>query len=128
MSWSKRTSRKPHTPACRERFAKLLEGQAKFENSRQRLKEFTAKQLQRQQGLKRIRDGERVEGPETKRKVDNGGGIGAWPEEEDHERVDHSREDPRGSGIREQGEDVAGGDEAPSAEEAPDQDRSVNKS
>ena len=30
MSWSKGTFRKPHTQACRERFAKLLEDQSKF--------------------------------------------------------------------------------------------------
>ena len=129
MSWKVGGSRKQHTDACRERFAKLLEGQAKFENSRQRLKEFTAKQLQRKQGQKRIRDGGEPEEADTRRRVDTGGGIGAWPEEEDMERVDHSREVPGGSGEAEQSAGGNGSEEPVEVEgeEVSDQDRSVNK-
>ena len=47
MSWKKGESRRQHTDACRERFAKLLEGKAKLENSRQRMREFQAREIGR---------------------------------------------------------------------------------
>ena len=76
MSWSKGTSRKPHTPACRERFAKLLEDQAKFKNSQQRMREFKVKEMEKLKGLKRLREDEPNEDEAVKKKVvveDEGG-------------------------------------------------------
>ena len=57
-SWLKGESRKPHTNACRDRFAELMRGQAKYENSQQRMMEFEAKQEGRLGGRKREREGD----------------------------------------------------------------------
>ena len=75
MSWKKGESRRPHTDACRERFAKLLEGQAKLENSK-RMREFLEKELARERGPKRIRDEEVPKPAEVQRRIDDGAGIG----------------------------------------------------
>ena len=104
MSWSKGGPRKPHTPACRERFAKLLEGQAKFQNSQQRMREFKAKELDRQEGLKRLRDEVQHEDNIGKRKIDNevdngGRGVGAWLNEEDPDGRTQNQEG-WGSGLK----------------------------
>ena len=83
----------------------MLEDQAKFKNSQQRMREFKVEEIERQKGLKRVWEEERVEEGEGKRRISGEpgaeAGTGARINEEDPDRRTQHQEG-QGSGLVEE--------------------------